>query len=225
MPANDENFSGLIAMMKHLKEPWGIKDQESRHVYMNQAALLYTGTPSGFDITGKLDAEFPVSWAECADDLQEHDRRTEASRGQTTVIETHYWFGKAYLTPWVSEKLPIYNSVGDYIGVIWNAKPLNSLSPHKYINQQKPSVLITDVSSDLFTQSELDIIFFMLQRLSVKEIAKIYNISPKTIQNRIYNIYQKADVHSLAQFEEYCSHAQLDSYIPYRLLEKGIQFI
>lgn len=65
----------------------------------------------------------------------------------------------------------------------------------------------------------------MLQRLSVKEIAKIYNANRKTIQKRIYNIYQKADVHSFAQLEEYCSHAQLDSYIPYRLPEKSIQFI
>jgi len=225
MSANDDCFTGLIAMMEHLTEPWGIKDRESRHIYMNKAARLYTNTPVNFDIAGKMDAEFPANWAECADDLQEHDRRTEASRIQTAVIETHYWFGKDYLTPWVSEKLPIYNLNGDYTGVIWNAKPLNSLSPHKYISRQKPSILTTDIATDLFTQSELDIIFFMLQRLSVKEIAKIYNISPKTIQNRIYNIYQKADVHSLAQFEEYCRHAQIDSYIPSRLLKKGIQFI
>ena len=221
----DVCFTGLIAMMEHLTEPWGIKDQESRHIYMNKAALLYTNTPLTFEIAGKRDEDFPAEWADCADDLQEHDRRTEVSRVQTTVIETHYWFGKDYLTPWVSEKLPIYNTKGDYMGVIWNAKPLNTLTPHKYINQQKPSILTTDISNDLFTQSELDIIFFMLQRLTVKEIAKIYNISPKTIQNRIYSIYQKADVHSLSQFEEYCRHAQLDSYIPYRLLEKGIQFI
>ncbi|MBS6057649.1 MAG: helix-turn-helix transcriptional regulator [Pantoea sp.] len=221
----DASFTSLIAMMEHLSEPWGIKDRESRHIYMNKAALLYTNTPLNFDIVGKTDAEFPADWAECADDLQEHDRRTETSRRQTAVIETHYWFGKNYLTPWISEKLPVYNSSGDYIGVMWNAKPFNTLSPHKYINQQMPSVLTTDIPGNFFTQSELDIIFFMLQRLSVKEIAKIYNISPKTIQNRIYNIYQKADVRSLNQFEEYCRHAQLDSYIPYRLLEKGIQFI
>ena len=72
----------------------GIKDRESRHIYMNKAALLYTNTPLNFDIVGKTDAEFPADWAECADDLQEHDRRTETSRRQTAVIETHYWFGK-----------------------------------------------------------------------------------------------------------------------------------
>lgn len=50
---NDIYFKGLIAMMEHLSEPWGIKDLHSRHVYMNQAAYLYTNIPLNFDIEGK----------------------------------------------------------------------------------------------------------------------------------------------------------------------------
>lgn len=65
----------------------------------------------------------------------------------------------------------------------------------------------------------------MLQRYTNKEIARLYDVSNKTIENRIYNIYQKADVHTLQQFEEYCKQVNLDSYIPGRLIEKGIQFI
>ncbi|HGM5273008.1 TPA: LuxR family transcriptional regulator, partial [Serratia marcescens] len=45
------------------------------------------------------------------------------------------------------------------------------------------------------------------------------------IENRIYNIYQKANVHTQQQFEEYCKYANLDNYIPDRLITKGIQFI
>ncbi len=108
----------------------------------------------------------------------------------------------------------MYNDDKQVIGVIWNAKPMNSLSPLKYINQQKPSVLTTEVNNELFTRAELDVIFLMLQRFTVKEIAKIYNVSNKTIENRIYNIYQKANVHTQQQFEEYCKYANLDNYIP-----------
>ncbi|MEZ2695716.1 helix-turn-helix transcriptional regulator, partial [Hafnia alvei] len=95
----------------------------------------------------------------------------------------------------------------------------------KYINQQKPSILTTEINNTTFTRSELDVIFLMLQRRSVKEIAKIYNISTKTIENRIYTIYQKSDVHTQQQFEEFCKVAHLDNYIPDRLVAKGIQFI
>lgn len=222
---NDIYFKGLIAMMEHLSEPWGIKDLHSRHIYMNQAAYLYTNTPLDFDIEGKRDDEFPAHWAELSSEFIEHDKRTEESQDRITVIETHYWYGKEFLMPYISEKLPIFNDKKELIGVMWNAKPLNSLSPLKYINQQKPSVLTTEINNTTFTRSELDVIFLMLQRRSVKEIAKIYNISTKTIENRIYTIYQKSDVHTQQQFEEFCKVAHLDNYIPDRLVAKGIQFI
>lgn len=223
--SNEFYLNGLITMMEHLNEPWGIKDLSSRHLYMNKAAYLYTNTPLNFDIEGKFDDEFPADWAEFAPELKEHDRRTEGARDRVAVIETHYWYGKDYLVPFISEKLPIYNDQQCLVGVMWNARQLNTLSPLKYINQQKPRFLTTETNSQIFTQSELDIIFLMLQRYTTKEIAKLYNVSSKTIENRIYNIYQKADVHTLQQFEEFCQQTGLDNYIPGRLLAKGIQFI
>ena len=77
---NDIYFKGLIAMMEHLSEPWGIKDLHSRHVYMNQAAYLYTNIPLNFDIEGKRDDEFPAHWAELSPEFIEHDKRTEESQ-------------------------------------------------------------------------------------------------------------------------------------------------
>ncbi|CDL79945.1 helix-turn-helix transcriptional regulator [Xenorhabdus cabanillasii] len=224
---NEPYLKVLIAMMEHLSDPWGIKDLESRHIYMNKAAYLYTNTPKNFDVEGKLDCEFPAHWSEdqFSQDLKEHDRRTEESKDRVSIIETHYWYGKNNLAPFISEKFPVYNNEKECIGIFWNARPLSSLSPLKYINQQKPSVLITEAEIDLFTKGELDIIFLILQRRSNKEIAQIYGVSPKTIENRIYNIYQKANVHSLQQFEEFCRDLQLDSYIPERLIEKGVLFL
>jgi len=35
------SFSALIAMMEHLTDPWGIKDPESRHLYMNRRIQLH----------------------------------------------------------------------------------------------------------------------------------------------------------------------------------------
>jgi hypothetical protein len=58
-----------------------------------------------FDIAGKRDDEFPADWAESAADFVEHDKMTEISRDRVAVIETHYWYGKDSLTPFISEKL------------------------------------------------------------------------------------------------------------------------
>ena len=218
-------FRGFISMMEHLSEPWGIKDLESRHLYMNKAAYLYTHTPATFCVEGALDQDFPAKWAECSEALQEHDRRTEEAQGRVTVIETHYWYGLESLSPYVSEKLPVFDNDGNCIGTLWNAKPLDNLTPLNFINQKKPSVLTTVTENKEFTRAELDIIFLMLQRYTAKEIANICSASAKTIENRIYNIYQKANVHSLQQFEEYCAIHNLENYIPGRLIKKGINFI
>ena len=212
-------------MMEHLNEPWGIKDLDSRHVYMNKAAYLYTNTPASFTVEGAWDDEFPAGWAECSAALREHDRRTEEHLGRVAVIETHYWYGRETLSPYISEKLPVFDEQGKCIGTIWNARPLDTLTPLKFINHKKPGVLTTDTENKLFTPSELDIIFLMLQRYTAKEIANIFNVSTKTIENRVYTIYQKADVHSLKQFEEYCMAHNLENYIPARLMKKGIKFI
>ncbi|MFP9230024.1 helix-turn-helix transcriptional regulator [Pectobacterium cacticida] len=221
----DDYIRNLITMMACLNEPWGIKDLSSRHLYMNKAAYLYTNTPMHFDIEGRLDDEFPASWAELSDDLKAHDRLTEKSEQRVTVIETHYWYGRKTLTPFVSEKIPIFDENKRCIGTMWNARALDTRSPLIYIDRKKPTTLRTELKNSIFTQSELDIIFLILQRFPNKEIARKMKLSPKTIENRIYNIYQKAEVHSFPQFEEFCRHVGIDGYIPHSLIEKGIQFL
>ncbi|ACS86966.1 helix-turn-helix transcriptional regulator [Musicola paradisiaca] len=218
-------IDSLITFLSGLDEPWGIKDVYSRHIYMNEAARLYTNTPKSFNIVHRLDEEFPAEWSELSDDFVEHDKRTECSEQRISVIETHYWYGKKELTPFISEKIPVFDKNKKCIGVIWNAKPLSTLSPLIYVDRKKPTVLKTTGETDVFTRSELDTMFLMLRRFSSKEIARQFNISYKTIENRIFNIYQKSGVHSISQFEEYCRTNHLDNYIPHSLITKGVFFL
>ncbi|WP_210769481.1 hypothetical protein [Candidatus Symbiopectobacterium sp. 'North America'] len=56
------DFSKAISLIENLDEPWGIKDAESRHVYLNLAARRYTNTPKNFSVEGRHDIEFPTAW-------------------------------------------------------------------------------------------------------------------------------------------------------------------
>ncbi|WP_240313741.1 hypothetical protein [Candidatus Fukatsuia symbiotica] len=40
-------------------QPWGVRDNESRYVYANEAALDVFDLPVNFDIEGRLDNECP----------------------------------------------------------------------------------------------------------------------------------------------------------------------
>lgn len=219
-----QSITALIGFFEQLDEPWGIKDGESRHVYMNSAALHYTSTPSKFDFAGRKDDEFPVAWSEMAQALQEHDRIAENSQRSATVIETHYWYGEQTLKPFLSSKFPIYDAQRQCLGTVWNAREVILVSPLLLINNKRPSVLHTEQSQTLFTKKELELVFFLQQKFSAKEIAQILQISYRTVENRVFSIYQKAGVHSLSQFIEFCKNAGLDNYIPHNFLHKGVVF-
>ena len=215
----------IIATIEHLTEPWGIKDTESRHIYMNRAARAYTSTPAGFDLEGKYDGDFPTSWAEHFADFTLHDRLTEQSLQVVTVIETDYWYGQSQLEPFISEKIPLRGKDGSCVGSLWNARKVRVISPLVSLGEKAPSVLQTSLESSIFSIAELDVLYLLLKRLSKKEIAIQLNLSVKTIDNRIQNMYRKSGVHSLIQFEEYCRDLGLVNFIPNRFMHKGVVFI
>lgn len=218
-------FSFIIATIKNLNEPWGIKDTKSRHIYMNRAARLYTHTPDKFEIEGKFDYDFPTSWAENSTEFEKHDRLTEQLSQSVTVIETDYWFGNSNLEPYISEKIPLRDRDGNCIGTLWNARKIKIMSPLVCIGEKEPSVLQTSCDTSIFSKGEMDVLYLLLRRLSRKEIAIYLNLSIKTVDNRIQNMYRKGGVHSLIQFEEFCRNLDLHNYLPEHLVSKGVLFI
>ncbi|WP_240313739.1 hypothetical protein [Candidatus Fukatsuia symbiotica] len=48
------------SVMENSGQSWGIKDKESRFVYMNKVSLDAHNLPIGFDIEGRLDEECPA---------------------------------------------------------------------------------------------------------------------------------------------------------------------
>lgn len=215
----------IIATIEHLNEPWGIKDTASRHIYMNKVAKAYTSTPAGFDLEGRYDADFPTSWAEYAQDFIHQDRLTEQSSKIVAIIETDYWYGQSYLNPYICEKIPLRDREGACVGTLWSARKIKVISPQVCIGEKLPSVLHTSSEASVFSESEVEVLYLLLKRLSRKEIAIQLNLSVKTVDNRIQNMYRKSGVHSLKQFEEYCQHAGLVDLLPTRFLQKGVIFI
>lgn len=215
-------ISNLVTMINAFGDPWGIKAPNSEHIYMNKEARRFTCTPHTFDLEGRRDSEFPAAWAEMEDDLIAHDNRACHSDKSSLVIETHYWYGTKDLVPYLSEKYPVCDSQGKCIAILWYAKPVLNIDPLLIIDQKKPGILTTTRCCNLFTASENETLFYLLHGLSAKDIARINNVSHKTISNRVQAIFQKADVHSLRQLEEFCRLKGIFDYIPPHLLKKGL---
>ncbi|WP_312241234.1 helix-turn-helix transcriptional regulator [Pantoea sp.] len=215
-------ISHLITMINAFGDPWGLKSPTSEHIYMNREARLFTTTPDKFDLEGRRDSEFPADWAEMEMDLIAHDHRACHSDKSSLVIETHHWYGLKEVTPYLSEKYPVCDSQGNCIAILWYAKPVFNIDPLMLIDCKKPGIITTASSCALFTASEKETLFYLLRGLTAKDIARINNVSHKTIGNRIQTIFQKADVHSFRQLKEFCRYKGISDYIPPHLLKKGL---
>ncbi|HGJ5857596.1 LuxR C-terminal-related transcriptional regulator [Arsenophonus nasoniae] len=216
---SDKNLGSLYSFLKHEKDPWGIKDLNSRYVYVNNFSHL--GIKLDFNIEGILDSELPHPVAELSSDLIIHDNNVIFNDKKEAVIQTSFNFKEKRLKPYFFEKRPFYNESGEIIGTIYHGRELANLC----INIAHPSVYLFTPPNDLFSNRELDIVFLAQQKLNSKEIAKYLNIAIQTVEVHLKSIYKKVDVHCLRQFIEYCKSTGFDRYIPQKFLKNEIKFV
>ncbi|RAX01176.1 MULTISPECIES: helix-turn-helix transcriptional regulator [unclassified Photorhabdus] len=213
-----KSFDAFISYMENSNDLWVIKDNESRFVYVNDATLYYSGLPKGFNIEGKLDSECPAPWAEFADIIQANDKNVMMSQKTIPVLNTLTYGGKEkIIQPFLANVTPLMKD-GKCIGVVGHGKKLEIYSMYHFENNRHPDSLTLGTPTDLFTDREFDIVFFALQSLSAKDIAKKLGITYRTVQSRLQFIYQKIGINSLSQLKEYCRGKGYDNYAPTRFI-------
>lgn len=219
-----KSLEELIPFLEISDIPWGIKDLDSVNVYMNKAAIDYANVPKNFDIVGRTDDEVPVEWSELAEQYTDQDLLVIHKQIQVPVIETNYWYGETYLSPYISDKFPIF--LGEnVIGTIWCSQPFKLFTPMNYFKNEKAKFVSCIAPTDMFSPAELRVIFFLIGKYSAKEIAKRLQITNRTVEHHISSIYRKAKVSNLKQFIEFSRVIGLDSYLPEEFIVKGIKFI
>lgn len=216
---SDKDLGSLFSFLRYEDDPWGVKDLDSKFVYVNN--LSHLGLKLNFNIEGLLDSELPHPVAELASNLLIHDENVISNRKKEMVIQTSLNFEEKKLKPYFFEKRPFYNQSGEVVGTIYHGREIVNFK----IDNMSPYVYFFTPPNNLFTKRELDVIFLVQQRLNAKEIARRLNIGTRTVGNHLNIIYEKADVHSANQFIEYCKAKGLDRYIPQDFLKNGIKFV
>ncbi|EPS8491620.1 helix-turn-helix transcriptional regulator [Yersinia enterocolitica] len=221
---NSLSETSLISIMEKASIPWAIKDNNSKFVYLNESCLDLFDIQPGFDFEGRLDEEMPCSWSEYSDDFKAHDRKAEQSREGAEIIVTSSFGRERVLSPWYFPKFPIYNQNGKVLGTVFFGKKFNFISICDFFNSLKPSVITLTPPVDDFSERELDIIFYAIQKMTAKEIAEKLSLSNRTIENRLRFIYDKVGCHSLKELIEYCHTSGLSHYVPKKVLREGVNF-
>ncbi|HGJ5877827.1 MAG TPA: helix-turn-helix transcriptional regulator [Arsenophonus nasoniae] len=115
---------------------------------------------------------------------------------------------------WQFHFLPLFCSENGYLGTFFHAHEFLFLSPLDYVDGIQPYAVTTEKPNKLFTAKEWQILFFIMQRLSLKEIARRLDIGTRPASNHLNIIYQKAEVHSACQLRAFGKSKGFDRYIP-----------
>jgi len=213
-----KTFGTFISYMQNSNEYWYINDHESRIIFINDYGLHYTGLPKGFNPEGKLASECPVYWSEAADVIKANDKNVMDSQKTIPTLITLMYGGKEKLIqPFMTEVTPLIEN-GKSIGVVGRGKKLDIFSMYHLEQGRGPESLQFGNPTDLFTDREFDVVFYALQSLSAKEIARRLAISPNTVKKYLLSVYEKVGVSALSQLIEYCRCHGYDNYAPSRFM-------
>ncbi|AWK40852.1 MULTISPECIES: PAS and helix-turn-helix domain-containing protein [Photorhabdus] len=218
LDVHSKSFDAFISYMENSNDIWAIKDNEHRFIYANDTMIYYSGLPKGFNIEGRLDGECPAPWSEFENIIQASCDVVMTSQKTIPVLNTLTYGGKQkMIQPFMLNVTPLMKD-GKCIGVVGHGKKLEIYSMYHSENNIQPDSLTFGKPTDLFTDREFDIVFFALQSLSAKDIARKLSITYRTVQSRLHIIYQKIGINSLSQLKEYCRGKGYDNYAPTRFI-------
>ncbi|MEN3262887.1 helix-turn-helix transcriptional regulator [Sodalis endosymbiont of Spalangia cameroni] len=155
--------------------------------------------------------------------LTEQENHVRAYKKPLCVINTLRYGTDEIVQPWVFYFFPLFNTNGVVNGSFFHAHPFRFCSMLQWIDGELPHAATFYPTDSLFTHRERMIIFFIYHSLTSKEIGKRLNISHRTVENRIQDIYQKVGVNNVFHLKKYLRDNALDSYIPPELLTLRIQ--
>ena len=214
----------LIRFWEHSSEPWEIKDSQSRYIYANPRFNNFLSLPDKYNVEGRLDGDLPSPVSEFQDEFQQQDRQVQLSQDRITSAEIHILDGKSYFTPYFCDKYPLIDENGISQGVICHARPVHELMLTRLNKVKVPTSLTFTPPSNLFTKIEWEVLFYILNSYSSKDIAKKIHLSPRTVSNIIQNIYRIVGVFNKRQLVDYCYENKINNYVPQSFFEYSGSF-
>lgn len=204
--------------MDNLDEPCGIKNKSSTFVYANKAYLELLNLPKGYSVTRRLDSELPATTSEYASMFQAHDRLVEKTGKRRSSLEIHPFGRDQQLKAYFFDKTPFPDASGKTVGTFFHGRKAEHLSLRFYTTGDKAESLLLTFPSNLFSETEWMIIFYLRSHLCRKEIAMKLNRSEGYIKNLIAMIYDKAGVTNTRMLIDFIREKGWHRYVPEQLL-------
>lgn len=171
------------------------KDKEGRYLAANRVMSYVNCVANPADILGKKDSD--LVWHKEAPIVFQHDQEVIYAEKSNTFLEPGTTSDNKLQT-FFSHKFPLRNKANKIIGIFGmstlfnDAKTMRSwlyesgfLTPPQALSQNIPAI------NEGLTERQMDCLFFLIQGMTMKQIATSLNLAPKTIEHYLEAIKQK----------------------------------
>lgn len=208
----------MISMLDQFTSPYGIKDLDSRYVYVNMAAISLFGLKSKSDVIGKLDIEIKSKLTEMDDsglEFVRQDRKVIDCENKLTTLEIH---PLAADYPYIVNKIPFYNDDNECVGLCLFSKKLEVCSLNNFVKGHVPGSLLLNKPDHFFTERDCEVMFFRLQGLTNKETGARLNLSQSIVESYMQWLFEKVKVNHFDEFMTFCISKDYHRYLPKRFV-------
>ena len=200
---------------------WGVKDNQSRFLYVNNTLKNWQTVSSDMDYEGRHIREMPVPVAEFADLFSQQEREIERTGQPVRAITTHIQGKEKIMQPAYSVQEPLYDDEQNCIGTVISVRHVRIITPGALLDGKIIQHATFESPSSLFTEKEWEVVYLLVCGMNIKEISSILAISADAVNGRLRSCYRKACLNSLSALIEYCRESNFDHYIPPFFLKKG----
>lgn len=201
---------------------------------MNQSLILtclHSTDPCGFtDTASTIYANQPLHKLLGKDSrtmtaFKEQEKQTRDQESPLSVINIFPYGSEQIIQPYLFDFFPLFDEDLNCNGAFCYARPYPFFLPLECVDNKLPRPAAVKQPNNIFTEREWDIIFFILNRVGNREIAKRLNLSRRTIENQLQIIYKKLEINNSSQLRNFCQVKGLGHYIPSKFLPIGSRVI
>lgn len=218
----DEQINFLHKLWGKSVDPWCVKDKNGNFIFANDAYLDFLGVPPGKSVSGVLEKNL-LSSLDGGQSIDAYTNESKSSGVQSQqrssfILRSMNKYSKCVKFLYI-DKYPILGLNGDIYATCFHGRYDFILSLSMFHHRNYASRVKTVPPSEAFTEREWEVLYFLQQRLSRTEIAKLLHASPKTIKNHINHLYSKTKTSNFSDFIKLCSKYDLLDYIPEKFSE------
>jgi len=226
----------LKALFDQMPGAWGCKDEKSVFMYANDEYGKIVGLKHHYEVIGRTDFDMPCETVNCAHLFQMQDKEVVLTSQRMRILDIHPFAGHEWRA-YIFTKAPLIDENNKVVGTIFHGVNITNTSMIELgsilskISDNKSKIELLGQSSYLLgnnlnklrlSDRQAEILFYILRGKTIKQIALLLNISPRTTEDYLEQLKNKFNVMNKYELIDKTIGLGYLNLIPERLFNKQL---